>query len=335
MLVLGVNLATDRTLRMHRLAPGYVQRPYQAEGGAGGKAVNVCRAAACLGVRPRLVANLPGRLGAAVGDLLAAEGHDVRPVPTSGEIRAAIIIIEDDDRVTVLNEPGPPLRGGDLEAVLEAFTQEAELHRVAVASGSLPPAAPNDLYGQVVGRARQAGCLLLVDAARDVLRATLPAGPDLVTPNLSEAQAVLAGEYGVTDEPVEALGGDVRAAALTAADGLRAAGARSALVTAGRYGVAGVSADDRFWISAPMVEEENPIGAGDSFAAGLAIALERGADLRSAALAAVAAGSASVAHPVAGRLDPALAAALLADLKAEPVSHPDAPPACRPFRQGP
>ena len=317
MLVLGANLATDRTLRMHRLAPGYVQRPYAAEGTAGGKAVNVCRAAACLGVRPRLVANLPGRLGAAVGDLLRAEGHDVRAVPTSGEIRAAIIIIEDDDRVTVLNEPGPPLRGADLDAVIEAFTDEAGRHRVGVAGGSLPPAAPAELYGTLVGRARAAGCRLIIDAARDVLRATLLAGPDLVVPNLSEAQSVLAGDFGVTDEPVEALGGDVRAAALTAAAGLCSAGARSALVTAGRHGVAAVTADDRFWVPAPWVDEQNPIGAGDSFAAGLAIALEQGADLRTATRQAVATASASVADPVAGHLDPQLAAALLADLKAE------------------
>lgn len=317
MLVLGSNLATDRTLRLHRLNPGYVQRPYAAEGTAGGKAVNVCRAAGCLGVRPRLVANLPGDLGAAVGRLLAAEGHDVRAVRTSGEIRAAIIVIEDDDRVTVLNEPGPPLRGADLEALVDAFTEESAGHRWAVATGSLPPAAPTDLYGRLAAAARERGCRTVVDAARDVLRATLPSGPDLVTPNLSEAQAVLAGEHGVTDEPVEALGGDVRAAALAAADALRLAGARAALVTAGRHGVAGSSPDDRFWIAAPAVEEENPIGAGDAFAAGLTVALEQGADLREAAARAVAAGSASVAHPVAGRLDPDLAAALHAGLKPE------------------
>jgi 1-phosphofructokinase family hexose kinase len=316
-LVLGANLATDRTLRLHRLSPGYVQRPHAASGTAGGKAVNVCRAAACLGAHPRLVANLPGRLGAAVGDLLRDEGHDLRPVVTSGEIRTAIIVIEDDDRVTVLNEPGPPLRGTDLDALVQAFTEEAAGHRWAIATGSLPPAAPVDLYGRLVARAHVAGCSLVVDAARDVLQATLPFGPDLVTPNLSEAQAVLAGEHGVTDEPVEALGGDVRAAALTAADALRSAGAVAALVTAGRYGVAGVSAGDRFWLPAPAVEEENPIGAGDAFAAGLALALEQGDDLRTAAARAVATASASVAHPMAGRLDPDLAAALLATLKPE------------------
>lgn len=317
MLVLGANLATDRTLRLHRLNPGYVQRPYAATGTAGGKAVNVCRAAGCLGVRPRLVANLPGRLGAAVGGLLADEGHDVRAVPTSGEIRAAIILIEDDDRVTVLNEPGPPLRGADLEALVEAFAEEAAGHAWAIATGSLPPSAPSDLYGRLVARAHDAGCRLVVDAAREVLRDALPAGPDLVTPNLSEAQAVLAGDPGVPDEPVEALGGDVRGTALAAADALRTAGARAALVTAGRYGVAGVSEDDRFWLTAPVVEEENPIGAGDAFAAGLAVALEQGADLRAAAARAVATASASVAHPVAGLLDPDLAAALLATLKPE------------------
>ena len=35
----------DRTLRMERLTPGAVQRPRTADLTAGGKAVNVCRAA--------------------------------------------------------------------------------------------------------------------------------------------------------------------------------------------------------------------------------------------------------------------------------------------------
>jgi fructose-1-phosphate kinase PfkB-like protein len=118
---------------------------------------------------------------------------------------------------------------------------------------------------------------------------------------------------------VEAGGDDPRAAALAAARGLRAAGARAALVTAGEHGVAGAAAAGCFWIAAPAVTPVNPIGAGDSFAAGLAIALERGDALRDAALAAVATGSASVAHPLAGGVDPLLVAELRPTLALEPA----------------
>jgi 1-phosphofructokinase family hexose kinase len=315
-LVLGLNLGVDRTLRLERLRPGYVQRPRSVEVTAGGKAVNVCRASRVHGVRPRLVANLPGRGGAAVGELLDAEGHDVRAVATEGEARSQVIIIEDDLRVTVLNEPGPPLSDEDRERLLASFRQEVDGQRVAVASGSLPPGAPEDTYGEVVRLGRAGGAITVIDAARDALRGCLPAGPDVVAPNLAEAEAAL---HGVGDEAVEAEGAAVRPAAIAAAQGLRDAGALGALVTVGRHGVGGADQDGGFWIAAPSVREVNPVGAGDSFVAGLAVALERGEDLRTAALCAVATGSASVAHPLAGGVDPAVVAELAALLSLEPA----------------
>jgi fructose-1-phosphate kinase PfkB-like protein len=78
----------------------------------------------------------------------------------------------------------------------------------------------------------------------------------------------------------------------------------------GRHGVGGADADGAFWITAPSVPEVNPVGAGDSFVAGLSVALERGDALRSAALCAVATGSASVASALAGGVAPALVAEL-------------------------
>jgi len=320
-LVVGANLTVDRTLRMTRLVPGHVIRPSSAVATAGGKSVNVCRASRAHGVRPRLVANLPGRLGAVVGDLLDDEGHDVRRVVTAGEIRSAIVIIEDDGRATVLNEPGPELSPADRAAFLDAVEAEARAvrpggngpaHRVAVASGSLPPGAgAADLYADVVRRCHAAGLAVILDAARADLQAALPAGPDVVTPNLSEALAVLTGES--AGEAVEPDVPDLRAAALDAALGLRAAGARAALVTVGRHGVAGSSPDGSFWIDAPTVREVNPIGAGDSFAAGLACGLEQGLDLPRAARTAVATGAASVATELAGGVDPEVLARLLDD----------------------
>ena len=310
-----MNLGVDRSLRLERLRPGYVQRPRSVEVTAGGKSVNVCRASRAHGVRPRLVANLPGRGGAFVGELLAAEGHDVRAVATQGEARSQVIIIEDDLRVTVLNEPGPPLSAEDRERLLEALAEELDSHRVVTASGSLPPGTPADVYGRVVALARERGAISVVDATRDALRACLPFEPDIVTPNLAEAEAAL---HGVAHEAVEAEG-DAPGLAVATARSLREAGARAALITVGRHGVAGADAGGAFWVAAPSVQEVNPVGAGDSFVAGLAVALERGDDLRSSALCAVATGSASVANPLAGGVDPVLVAELARRVSLEPA----------------
>ena len=324
MLVVGANLCMDRTLRMERLVPGAVQRPRTADLTAGGKAVNVCRAARSHGVRTRLVGNLPGVLGRYVGDLLDREGHDVRRVTTAGEIRSATIILEDDLRATVLNEPGPALVEPDRSIFLSAVGEELAGHRVVVMSGSLPPGRHQDLYGDLVDLARARGVTSVVDAARDALVAVLPHGPDVVTPNLSEARAVVAvlsgqAERAAVDETVEPDAADVRPAAFAAARALRAAGAGAALVTAGRHGVAAVHAGGEFWVAAPTVTEVNPIGAGDAFAAGLGAGLELGEPLDRAAVRAVASGSASVTRPLAGDVDPTLLATLLASLTPAPA----------------
>jgi 1-phosphofructokinase family hexose kinase len=315
-IVLGANLTTDRTLLLGRLVPGNVIRPRAAVVTAGGKSVNVCRACRAFGVRPRLVANLPGRSGEHSGDLLDGEGHDVIRVRTEGEIRTATIIIEDDRRITVLNEPGPQLSDAGRAALLAALDAEcadtAAGHRVAAVSGSLPP-GPHaaDLYAEVVRRGHAHGLLVVLDAAREDLAAALPAGPDVVTPNLAEALAVLHG--GPLSEAVEPDLPDLHAAALDCADALCAAGAGSALVTVGRHGVAAAGEAGAYWVDAPRVPEVSSIGAGDAFVGGLACALERGLGLREATLHAVATGAASVATDLAGSVDAALLARLLAD----------------------
>jgi 1-phosphofructokinase family hexose kinase len=315
LLALGANLALDRTLRLPELVPGHVQRPRTAEATAGGKAVNVCRASQAHGARPRLVANLPGALGAYVGDLLDLEGHDVRRVVTAGEARSAIVVIEDGGRVTVLNEPGPPLTGEHRAALLRAVDEEVRGRRVAVMSGSLPPGDSAGLYADLVDVAHRHGATVVLDAARDQLRDALAAGPDVVTPNLAEALAVLSG---AADESVEPEGDGVLDQAVDAALALRSAGAKAALVTAGRHGVGGADAEGAFWLAAPRVTELNPIGAGDAFAAGLGVGLDRGEGLRGAAVRAVASGAASVATPLAGQVDAALLRDLLPRIRWSP-----------------
>jgi 1-phosphofructokinase family hexose kinase len=332
-IVLGANLTFDRTLQVERLVPGHVIRPRTAVVTAGGKSVNVCRASRAFGVRPRLVANLPGRAGSVVGDLLDAEGHDVLRVRTAGEIRTATVILEESGRTTVLNEPGPELTFVNRKSLLDALARHCAGERVLVASGSLPPGpAAADLYDEVsrVGQAR--GLRVILDAARGDLAAALPSGPDVVTPNLAEALAVLSGAP--VSEAVELDAPGLHEAALQAAVSLRAAGAHAALVTIGRHGVAGADAEGLFWVPAPKVHEVNAIGAGDAFVAGLACGLETGLSLREATAQAVASGAASVSTELAGRVDETVLARLLgeerpawepaepADVSALPASPP-------------
>ncbi len=312
MLVVGLNLAVDRTHFLSELFPGHVLRPREAVPIAGGKALNVVRAATGVGGDPRLLGWAGGPIGGALREMIGAESFRARLVKIAGDTRCAIIIVEDSGRVTVLNEPGPTTSDDEWDAMLDAYDEETAGGGVVVACGSLPPGAPADAYAQLVRRGQARGARVIIDAARGDLGATLAAGPDVVAPNLAEADVVLGN---AVEEAVEESGDDVPERALAAGQGLVALGARAAMVSAGRYGVAVVSSDDRAFLTAPVVSVANPIGAGDSLVGGFATALDGGASNVEAARVGVAAATASVTSRVPAKVDGDLARRLAGQVR--------------------
>jgi 1-phosphofructokinase family hexose kinase len=311
--IAGPNLTIDRTLSIDELRPGEVLRFNRAVVSPGGKGVNVARVARDLGAGAVLVGFVPGRTGAAGAALLADEGLALRGVEVGGELRSTAVVLERSGRVTVFNEPGPPLAHGDWEryevAVADAWAGE----RVLACSGSLPPGAPSDAYGRLVALARERDVLAVVDVGGQQLAAALAAGASVVTPNLAEAEGLL---HGRADETVET--GDpavVRERALAAARALVERGARRAVVTAAAAGAAVADGAEAWWVAGlSVISVRNPIGAGDALVGGLALALERGEPFAEAVAAGMACGAASVETDVAGVVVPARVAELVASV---------------------
>ena len=200
-LIAGPNLTIDRTLTVDELRPGEVLRFDGVAVTPGGKGVNVARVARALGVPALLVGFTPGRTGAAAAGLIADEALALEPVSTGGELRSTAVILERGGRVTVMNEPGPPVGPEDWERYAAAVAAGLEGHGVLVCSGSVPPGTPPDAYGQLTGLAARAGAVTIVDASGPVLGAALQSGPAVVCPNLAEAEGLL---HGRPDETVEA-----------------------------------------------------------------------------------------------------------------------------------
>ncbi|MGI8873141.1 MAG: PfkB family carbohydrate kinase [Egibacteraceae bacterium] len=303
----GPNLTIDRTARIDALEAGGVLRTGPVAVTAGGKGVNVVRAARRLGARATLVGVVAGRIGQATAQLLADEGVDLVQVEVDGETRSTAILIEPGGRTTVINEPGPMIDAdrwrNHRSAVIERLSGTSAL----VCSGSAPPGTPLDAYGDLVRAAQEREVLAVVDAGGPLLAAALEARAELVAPNLAEAEGVLEGGG---PERV-AVSDDAASRASQAAAELVARGARIAMVTAAAAGVAVAWRGGARWIAAPRVEVVNPIGAGDSFTAAAALRLAAGDEPVTAAAAAVAAGAAAVETALAGDLDAHRAASLL------------------------
>ena len=222
-----------------------------------------------------------------------------------GTARAASILLEGSGRVTVLNEPGPARDAGEWRHLLAEIERQAPGHQSLVCSGSLPPGSPADAYAQIVAIGQRAGLRTIVDAAGPALAGVLPAYPDVVSPNLSEAESLL---HGPAMEGVEPDGADIQRRAADAARGLVARGARRAIVSAGSHGAAFSDAGQTVFSPAPPVTVVSPIGAGDSLVGGLVHALEDGQDWPEAVSYAVAVASASCEQELAGGVYAARAA---------------------------
>ena len=191
MLIAGPNLTIDRTATLPELRPGEVLRFERVVVTPGGKGLNVARAARALGVEALLVGFVPGETGRAGAGMIGREGVALRAVPCGGELRSTAIVMERGGRTTVLNEPGPRISADEWAAYEAAIADEIAGHGVLVCSGSVPPGSPVDAYARLTAVAAGAGRRCVVDAAGTTLARALAAHPDVVCPNVIEAEEAL------------------------------------------------------------------------------------------------------------------------------------------------
>ncbi|GII42240.1 1-phosphofructokinase [Planotetraspora phitsanulokensis] len=255
-LTLTLNPSLDRTIEVGSLTRGAVIRAAAAHLDPGGKGVNVSRALLANQVRSCAVIPFGGDEGRQLVGLLSAEGIDMIPVSVGGATRSNVTLAEPDGTVTKLNEPGTALTPSELDTLASAVLGAAESADWVVASGSLPPGVPVDVYAGLCRRFAAAGIQTAIDTSGPALVAAVAAGPTLVKPNREELAEA-------TGTPITRLG-DV----IDAAEKLRGMGARSVLTSLGADGAL-LMEDDRFWYGrCPVEEPRSSVGAGDAMLAG-------------------------------------------------------------------
>lgn len=308
MLILCPNLAVDHTITLGALKPGAVSRAAAGRSLAGGKGANVARATRAIGGTARVIGFLPEVGREHLTELFAAEGFELSGVPVDGVVRTCTAILEDDGRTTLINEPGAPVVDADWANLLELVPTGTEF---AIGSGSLPPGSSPDAYSWLVQLVHSWGGSCAVDVGGPALLAAARESADLVCPNLFEATALTSGAIA---EEVDEQGEDISDRALEAARGLRALGAGTAAVTAGAAGVGLAWPEGEVWLPTIAVKAVNPIGAGDSFLAGVVHSRENGESWPAAVRFGMAVAGSSVENPGAAQVDPRRVAELDAAL---------------------
>lgn len=275
---------------------------------AGGQGVWLSRMAAELGADPVLCTLLGGETGAVLAGLLEGLPITLRATRTVGTSGCYVIDRRDGTRSLVAQSTAPaPSRHelDDLVAGTVAAALESEV--LAICNAFPGDLLPEAIYGELAADVSANGCPVIADLSSPRLDAVLPAGPDLVKLNDWELAEYVKGPV----EPADLL--------LAAARRLRAAGARSVLVTRGGEPALWLDGDaPPRLVVPPRLERGMREGCGDAMMGAIAAQLAAGRSLEDAIVMGAGAGAANFLHAGLGTGERATVEELAGHVRIEP-----------------
>jgi 6-phosphofructokinase 2 len=302
---LTINPAVDIFVNVGRVEPTRKMRCSPPKRDPGGGGINVARVAQRLGGDVTAIYPIGGQIGKLLQRLVELEGIASLVTPSHVETRENFTAFEEttgEQYRFVL--PGSRLHRAEWEAVLDRLATLASKPKFVVASGSVPPGAPDDFFARVAMHAKALGAKTVIDTSGPALNEALTEGVTLVKPNLVELS-----EYVGT--PLDSDEKQVAACRKLTLSGR----AEIVALTLGENGALLVTADHA-WRAAPLqIEAVSTVGAGDSFLGGMVAALADSKPLDEAFRVAVAAASAAVLTPGTGLCQPHDVKRLLPEVK--------------------
>lgn len=283
-LTLTLNPAIDVSTSVEQLVPIHKLRCGPARRDPGGGGINVARVIHRLGGDVAAIYPVGGLIGSLLEKLTRGEGVCSRSVPVADETREDFRVLDEaSDREYRFVLPGSRLRDDEWRACLEAVLPADERPEFIVASGSMPPGVPSELFATLSKEAKERGIKLVLDSTKLAVQAAFGAGLHLIKPNLREFRELM-------DEPLIS-----KQEWIEAARRLIAAGrVERVALTLGHRGALVVAREEAWFADGLPVKPVSSVGAGDSFLGAMVWALSTGQSLPEALRYGIAAGSAAV-----------------------------------------
>jgi len=315
LLAVTSNPTIDRTLHMPAMTLGAVHRTTQVHLAAGGKGINVCRAALKLGCEVLTTGPLAGRAGQIVDDLAANENL---PVDwywlSSGETRTCTLISHNNnDDATIINEAGPQVSAEDWASFALHVERVAANVKAITFSGSPMVGIEPDALGKLARSLATADRAVYIDTGEDALSAILARPKDLC---IQVNQSDLAVGLGL---PLENAPPDrVWRTLIEGGKMLLDRGAALVVVTLGQAGTLAIAPTGMWQASPPAIKVASTAGCDDAFLAGLATARLEGQSVEAAVAFAVACGTASAMTAQPARFERTEVEKLLKQITVQP-----------------
>lgn len=268
-----------------------------------GKGLNFAKAVKALGEDVTLCAIMPDNDERRFANYLSELEIPFNFFLTEGCARINTTLLEKSTKmVTHFNSVGS--RGSTriqdkFEKFIENIMKAGDLW---VFSGSIPTNMDDDSYAKIIEYANSIDVRCALDTSGIPLKYGIQAKPMILSPNQSELE-------NITDEPVDG----IRHLALKGKR-LVDAGIPYVFITLGEDGVIALNRETCLLCTPPAVEIVDTVGCGDSFLAGVIVAMERGFNFHEVCRLAVASGTSNAMHEGPGEIEQDQVWALMEDV---------------------
>lgn len=261
----SVNPAIDLFLDVPEILFDEVLRARAVRRVWAGKGFNVSRTLQRLGRSSTALGFVGGYAGMAIRAGLKAEGIATDFVTVDEETRTNVMIVDlSTGRHIKVNQVGAAVSAAAQEEFRLCVRRHLRAGDLWVLTGSLAPGLSTDFYAELIEMLHAGGAWAVLDTSGAALRAGCAARPELVKPNISEAQDF-------TGERIASLEDAQRAVAA-----LHAAGARRVALSMGAQGLLYSDGETIVHAAPPPLRVRTAVGAGDALLGGLIWALAQG-----------------------------------------------------------
>jgi 1-phosphofructokinase family hexose kinase len=306
-----LNAAIDKALSVPNFRLGRRHRTVEQRTTAGGKGVNIARTLKELG-QPVIATGLAGgATGTHIVEQLTEESilNDFVRIREESRTNTSVLDPTTGEQ-TEINERGPSVSQQEIELFHDKLLYLSRGAAIVVFAGSLPRGVEPDVYASLIRELKRTEVTTVIDTDGEPLRHAVRAEPDIVSPNVVEAEELVGHEFGGETE---------RSLAVRE---IAALGAREAIMTLPDGCFAQVLVDGQPRLKRAFIEPREPIakrGSGDAFLAGYLAARYEGRAPDQCLRFGVACGAESAGRFGAGLIDPREARRLMGEVELSTV----------------
>lgn len=252
----------------------------------GGGGINVARAIKRLGGNATAIFPSGGYTGKFFNQLMQDEQIPYIVIETINETRENIIVFDESTNLQYrFGMPGSTLFNNEWKQCLNTI-EKADNTEFIVASGSLPPGVPLDIYSSLAKIAKRKNTKLVVDASGEALKYAAKEEVYMLKPNLGELSS-LVGKDWIEVEEIGQVAKEIIDKGIC----------EVLVVSMGKAGALLMTKNECHRVYAPPIKTRSVVGAGDSMVGGMVWALSRKKKFRETLQYGVACGAAATLNP--------------------------------------